>query len=48
MRHDDEEDPRRPQPISVAKKGTNALEATEGTPWLIRKDHDRDRHRHVV
>jgi hypothetical protein len=47
MRHD-EEDPKRPLPIAVPKKGTNAPEAAEGCPWLIRKDDHRDRHRHVV
>jgi hypothetical protein len=47
MRHD-EEDPKKPQPIAVAKKRSNGVEATEATPGLIRKDHDRDRHRHVV
>jgi hypothetical protein len=48
MRHDNEEDPKKPEPIAVTKKGTNALEAAEGSPWLIRKGDDRDRHRHVV
>ena len=48
MRHDDEEDPKKPQPVGVTKKGTNALESAEGSPWLSRKDGDRDRHRHVV
>jgi hypothetical protein len=48
MRHEDEEDPKKPQPIAVAKKGINAPEADEATPWLVRKDHDRDRHRHLV
>ncbi|HSS01284.1 MAG TPA: hypothetical protein VLM79_29700 [Kofleriaceae bacterium] len=48
MRHDDEDDPKKPQPISVPRKGTNGAEAAEGSPWLVRKDGDRDRHRHVV
>jgi len=47
MRHD-EEDPKKPEPIAVPKKGNNALESTEGSPWLNRKDDDVDRHRHVV
>jgi hypothetical protein len=34
--------------VKVPKKGTNAVEAAEGLPWLLRKDDDRDRHRHVV
>ena len=48
MRHDDEENPKKPQPIAVTKKKTNELEGAEGEPWLIRKDGDRDRHCHVV
>jgi hypothetical protein len=48
MRHDDEDDPKKPQPVAVTKKGTNALEAAEGSRWLNRKDDDVDRHRHVV
>jgi hypothetical protein len=48
MRRDDEDDPKKPRPVKVPKKGTNAVEAAEGLPWLLRKDDDRDRHRHVV
>jgi hypothetical protein len=48
MRRDDEDDPKSPRPVHVARKGTNAVEAVEGAPWLVRKDNDRDRHRHVV
>jgi hypothetical protein len=48
MRHDDEDDPKKPRPVQVPKKGTNAVEASEGVPWLLRKDGDRDHHRHVV
>ena len=48
MRHDDEEDPKKPQPIAVTKKRTNALESAEGGSRPLRKDDDRDRHRHVV
>ena len=48
MRHDDEDDPKKPQPIAVTKKGTNALERAEGDLCPIRKDDDRDRHCHVV
>jgi hypothetical protein len=47
MRHEDEADPKRPRPVRVTKKGTNSVEADEGSPWLVRKDVDRDRHRHV-
>jgi len=43
-----EEDPKKPQPVRVPRKGSNAYEAAEATPWLpARKDIDRDRHRHV-
>ena len=49
MRDYDEEDPKKPQPVRVPLKGTNAYEAAESAPWRpIRKDLDRDRHRHVV
>jgi hypothetical protein len=48
MRHD-EEDPKKPQPVQSAKKGTNPAEAREASPWRpTRKDNDRDHHRHVV
>jgi hypothetical protein len=49
MRDHDEEDPKKPQPVRVPGKGINAAEAAEAAPWLpLRKDDDRDRHRHVV
>jgi hypothetical protein len=48
MRYEDEDDPKKLHPVQVPKKGTNATEAAEGAPWLIRKADDRDRHRHVV
>jgi hypothetical protein len=47
MRRDEEEDPKRPQPVAIHKKGTNQLETAEGRPWLTHKE-DRDRRRHVV
>jgi hypothetical protein len=47
MRDYDEEDPKKPQPVQVAKKRTNPLEAMEGIPWRHIKDDDRDRHRHL-
>jgi hypothetical protein len=48
MRDYSEEDPKKPQPVHVPKKGSNGLEAAEAAPWrAIRKDLDRDRHRHV-
>jgi hypothetical protein len=46
MRRDDEEDRKKPLPSIVTKKGTNALESVEDSPWLIRNDNDR--HRHLV
>jgi hypothetical protein len=49
MRDYDEDDPKKPQPVRVPKKGTNEAEAAESAPWLrLRKDDERDRHRHVV
>ncbi|HEU0034210.1 MAG TPA: hypothetical protein VFQ53_26460 [Kofleriaceae bacterium] len=49
MRDYDEEDPKKPQPVRSPKKGTNAPEAAEAFPWRhLRKDDERDRHRHVV
>jgi hypothetical protein len=48
MRDYDEEDPKKPQPVRRAAKGTNEPESAEAFPWrLTRKDDDRDRHRHV-
>jgi hypothetical protein len=45
----DEQDPKSPRPVEIPKKkGTNPLEAREGSPWRhLRKDDERDRHRHV-
>jgi hypothetical protein len=44
----DDEDPKSPRLVAVAKKRTNAMEAREAVPWSqLRKDDDRDRHRHV-
>ena len=51
MRNDphDEADPKTPRPVWIPRKGSNELEAAEAQPWRpIRKDTDRDRHRHVV
>jgi hypothetical protein len=48
MRDEHEGDPKKPRPLASPKKGTNTVEAAEGAPWLIRKDDDRERHRHVV
>jgi hypothetical protein len=48
MRDYDEEDPKKPQPVQIPKKGSNSFEAAEAAPWrATRKDLDRDRHRHV-
>ena len=48
MREYDEEDPKNPRPITTQKKRTNPLEASEALPWShIRKDDERDRHRHL-
>lgn len=45
MRRDfDEDDPKKPRPVQVPKKGGASPEA----PWShLRQDEDRDRHRHV-
>jgi len=49
MRDYDEEDPKKPRPVSLAKKGCNTWEAAEAYPWrMTRQDIDADRHRHVV
>ena len=47
MRDDDEQDPKKPRPVTVPKKGTNALEGTEAAPWRHLNGADRDRHRRV-
>lgn len=46
MRDYDEEDPKKPQPVRILKKGSNSTEASEAVP--CRKDDERNRHRHVV
>jgi hypothetical protein len=47
MRGDEQpDDPKKPRPTDIRKKGTNAVEGDEsGEP--LRKDSDRDHHRHV-
>lgn len=50
MRYYDEEDPKKPRPVDCRRKGDNAAESKEYGPREVaptRKDHDRDRHRHV-
>lgn len=49
MREYDEEDPKTPRQTTTQKeKKTNPLEASEAQPWShIRKDDERDRHRHI-
>ncbi len=47
MRDFDEADPKSPRPVGSQKKGTNVLEAAEQAPGRLRKDVERDRHRHV-
>jgi hypothetical protein len=39
---EDDDDPKKPRPITVAKKRSGAYERGEA-----RKDYDRDHHRHV-
>jgi hypothetical protein len=46
MRDDSEEDPKTPHPVWILKKHSSPAEAAEAIP--IRKDDDRDHHRHVV
>ena len=46
MRDYDEEDPKKPQPVWPMKKRSNPAESADAVP--IRKDDERDRHRHVV
>ena len=43
---DHEQDPKAPHPVSIVKKRSNPAEATEAIP--IRKDDERDHHRHMV
>lgn len=50
MRYHDEDDPKKPRPVSIRRKGDNAFEAQEYAPREVsplRKDGDIDRHRHV-
>jgi hypothetical protein len=47
MRDHDEEDPKKPQPVRIPRKGSNSFEAAEAEPRAIHKDVDRDRHHHV-
>jgi hypothetical protein len=47
----DEEDPKIPHPVWILKKRSNPAEAAEAIPIRkipIRKDDERDHHRHVV
>ena len=46
MRDHDEEDPKAPHPVWILKKRSHPAETREAIP--IRKDDDRDHHRHVV
>ena len=45
MRDYDEEDPKKPHPVWSTKKRSKP-ESSDAVP--IRKDDERDRHRHVV
>ena len=49
MRDYDEDDPKKPRPVGDRKKGPSPTESAEDPrSWShIRKDADRDRHRHV-
>lgn len=47
MREYEQEDPKKPQPVWVAKKRSNPAEAAEARPCR-KKDDDRDHHHHVV
>ncbi|HEX7840553.1 MAG TPA: hypothetical protein VF469_23905 [Kofleriaceae bacterium] len=46
MRNDEEEDPKKPQPVWIARKRSNPAEAFEAVP--CRTDDERDHHRHIV
>jgi hypothetical protein len=48
MRDYDEEDPKKPVPVRDSRKRTNPIEAAESGWRSLRKDDDRDHHRHVV
>jgi hypothetical protein len=47
MRYEDEDDPKKPQPTRRRLKGEGDREAQEHAPYAVRKDDDRDHHRHV-
>ena len=51
MRHEDEDDPKKPHPIAIGRKGDNAIEAEEHGPSEVGpdgKEHDsRYNHMHV-
>ena len=44
--YDEEDDPKKPQPVRITKKRSNPAEASEAV--LCRKDDENGRHRHVV
>jgi hypothetical protein len=46
---EDEDDPKKPRPVrDDRRRRTTSVEAAEAEPWQhLRKDHDRDHHRHV-
>ena len=46
MREEFDDDPKKPHPVRISKKGLGSAEAREARPPL-RKDADRDHHRHV-
>jgi hypothetical protein len=45
----EDEDPGKPRPVRTdRRRPTTSVEAEESEPWLhLRKDNERDRHRHV-
>ena len=47
MRYDDEEDPKKPQPVSRRAKGENPSEAQEHHLHKVGPDDRLDHHRHV-
>jgi hypothetical protein len=51
MRDEDEEDPKKPRPVSIGRKGENAVEAQEHGPSEVDPDAnthgDRYHHMHV-
>jgi hypothetical protein len=47
MRYEDEQDPKKPQPVSARCKGDNPLESQEYRPRKVGPDDRRDHHRHV-